>query len=56
MNSAVLNNNLIQVLNTHFKVNDVRMADLAAEAEEYMIDELGLSADEVAALKAKLGA
>lgn len=52
--NAVLNNNLIKSLNTVFKVADVYSADLAAEAEAYLIEELGLSADEVGALKAKL--
>ena len=52
---AVVNNNLIKVLNTTFKVDDVYKADLAAEAEEYLIVDGGLTADEVATLKAKLG-
>ena len=52
---AVLNNNLIKVLNTTFKVDDVYKADLAAEAAAFLMEEAGLSADEVAALKAKLG-
>lgn len=53
---AVVNSNLIQTLNTNFKVNDVYQADLVAEAEAYLMEVLGLSADEVTALKAKLGA
>jgi len=52
---AVVNSNLIQVLGTNFKVNDVYKADLAAEAEAYLTEDLGLSAEEVTALKAKLG-
>lgn len=52
---AIVNNNLIKVLNTTFRVDDVYTADLVAEAEEYLINEAGLTADEVAALKAQLG-
>ena len=51
----VVNNNLIKVLNTTFKVDDVYKADLVAEAEEYLMEDGGLTLDEVAALKAKLG-
>ena len=54
--NAVVNNNLIKVLNSTLKVDDVYKADLAAEAEEFLTEELGLSANEVKALKAKLGA
>ena len=54
--NAVLNNNLVKSLNAVFGVDDIYTADLAAEAEAYMTENLGLSADEVAALKAKLGA
>ena len=53
---AVLNNNLIKSLNSVFGVDDIYTADLAIEAEAYMIENLGLSADEVTALRAKLGA
>lgn len=53
---AVVKSNIIQVLNTNFKVQDVRTANLDAEAETYLIEDLGLSAAEVAGLKAKLGA
>ena len=53
--NAVVNNNLIKVLNATFKVDDVYKADLAIEAEAYMVEDLGLSAEEVAALKVKLG-
>ena len=52
---AVVNSNIIQALNTNFKVKDVYKADLVAEAEAYLMEDLGLSADEVAALKVKLG-
>ena len=51
---AVVNSNIIQLLNTCFRVDDVRVANLALEAESYMIEELGLSIEEVAALKLKL--
>ncbi len=51
---AVVNNNIISKLITIFNVDDVYTADLAAEAEEYITEVLGLSADEVSALKAKL--
>ena len=51
---AVVNNNLIKALNTAFKVDDVYKADLAAEAEEFLIEDAALTADEVAALKARL--
>ena len=52
---VVVNNNFIKVLNTTFKVEDIYKADLVAEAEEYLMEDGGLTADEVAALKAKLG-
>ena len=52
---AVVNNNLIKVLNTTFKVDDIYKADLAAEAEAFLMEDTGITADEVAALKAKLG-
>ena len=53
--NAVVNNNLIKELNATFRVDDVYKADLVAEAEAYLIEDAGLTADEVAALKAKLG-
>lgn len=52
--NAVVNNNLIKVLNTTFKVDDVYKADLAAEAEAFLMEDAALTADEVAALKGKL--
>lgn len=52
---AVVNSNIIPSLKSSFRVEDVYAADLAAEAEAYLMEELGLSADEVSALKAKLG-
>lgn len=52
---AVLNRNLIEMLNKNFQVDDVYQADLTAEAQAFLIEEVGLSEDEVTALKAKLG-
>ncbi len=52
---AVVNSNIIKTLNATFKVDDVYKADLSAEAEEFMTENLGLSSDEVTALKNKLG-
>ncbi|MBO5906920.1 MAG: tyrosine-protein phosphatase [Clostridia bacterium] len=52
--NAVVKNNLIKVLNTTFKVSDVYKADLVREAEEFLMEDVGLSADELAALKGKL--
>lgn len=51
---AIVKNNLIKVLNTTFKVDDVYKADLAAEAVAFLTEDAGLTADEVTALKAKL--
>ena len=53
--NAVVNNVLVKALETTFKVDDVSKADLAAEAEAYLIEDAGLTENEVAALKAKLG-
>jgi hypothetical protein len=53
--NAVVNNNLIKVLNATFKVDDVYKADLVAEAAAFLMEDAGLTADEVVALKAKLG-
>ena len=53
--NAIVKNNLIKALNTTYKVDDVYKADLAAEAEAFLIEDAGLTADEVAALKARLG-
>ena len=53
--NAVVNNNLIKVLNTAFKINDVYRANLAAEAEAFLIEDAGLTAEEVVLLKTKLG-
>ena len=52
---AIVKNNLIKVLNTTFKVDDVSKADLVAEAAAFLVEDAGLTADEVAALKIKLG-
>jgi protein tyrosine/serine phosphatase len=52
---AIVNNNLIKVLNTTFKVTDIHKSDLVAEAEAYLTEDVGLTADEMATLKAKLG-
>ena len=51
---AIVKSNLIKVLNTTFKVDDIYKADLAAEAAVFLTEDAGLTADEVAALKAKL--
>ena len=53
--NAIVNNNLIKVLADTFGVDDVYTADLAAEAEAFLTEEAGLTAAEVAALKARLG-
>ena len=52
--NAIVKNNLIKVLNTTFKVDDVYKADLAAEAAAFLMEDAGLTADEVSALKGKL--
>ena len=51
---VVVKNNLIKSLNEVFKVEDVYKADLAKEAEAYLIEDAGLTADEVTALKGRL--
>ena len=51
---AVLKNNLIKALNTTFKVDDVYKADLAQEAAAFLMEDAGLTVDEVSALKGKL--
>ena len=52
---AIVKNNLVQVLNTTFGVADIYEADLVAEAEAFLMEDAGLTADEVAALKVRLG-
>ncbi len=53
--NAVVNSNIIPTLKTIFGVDDIYTADLEAEAEAYFMEDLGLSAKEVAELKMKLG-
>lgn len=52
---AVVNSNIVKTLATAFDVKDIFAADLAAEAEAFVMEELGLSQDEVNLLKAKFG-
>lgn len=52
---AVVNSNIVKTLAVAFDVEDIFAADLAAEAEAFVMEELGLAQDEVDALKAKLG-
>lgn len=52
---AVVNSNIVKTLETAFGVEDLFAADLAAEAEAFAVEDLALSEEEVAALKAKLG-
>ena len=52
--NAIAESNIIKTLKTAFEVEDLQAADLAAEAEEYVAG-LGLSAEEIAELKANLG-
>ena len=51
---AIVKNNLIKSLSEVFKVEDVYKADLAAEAAAFLVEDAGLTADEVTALKGKL--
>ena len=53
--NAVVNSNIIPTLKTIFGVADIYTADLEAEAESYFMEDLDLSAKEVAELKMKLG-
>ena len=52
---AVVNGNILQTLTQVFDVPDVYQADLAAEAEVYLTEVVGLSAAEITALKEALG-
>lgn len=52
---AVVNSNIVKTLESAFGTEDLFTADLAAEAEAFVLEELGLSQDEVELLKAKLG-
>ena len=51
--TAIMNSNIVKSLQAAYGVEDLAKADLAAEAEEYLA-EIGLTADEIAALKANL--
>ena len=55
---AVVNSNISKSLQTAFGVADIFApdVDLKAEAEEYLEEELGLTAEEIAAIKEKLQA
>ena len=53
---AVVSSNIIKTLSTAFRTEDVYQADLAAEAEAFLTEDLGLSAGEVSTLRRKLGA
>lgn len=51
---AVVNSNIIKALQTAFGVDDLSAVDLAAEAEEYLKTDLGLTGEEISALREKL--
>ena len=50
----VASSNIRKSLATAFGIEDIAQADLAAEAEEYLL-EIGVSAEDIAAVKVKLG-
>ena len=52
--NAIAESNIIKTLKSAFDVEDLKTANLAAEADEY-ITAIGLSSDEIAALKTNLG-
>ncbi|MBP3427994.1 MAG: tyrosine-protein phosphatase [Clostridia bacterium] len=52
---AVVSSNIVKALETAFHVEDLHAADLAAEAEAFLLEELGLSAEETDALRDRLG-
>ncbi len=52
--APIANSNIIKTLCTAFGVEDLATADLAAEAEEYL-KSIGMTDEEIAALKANLG-
>ena len=52
---AVVNSNIVKTLVTAFGAEDIYAADLAMEAEAFVMEELGLTQEEVSALKIKLG-
>ncbi len=51
---AIANSNIVKSLETAFGVEDLYAADLAAEAAVYIHEDLGLTQDEVFALRANL--
>lgn len=51
---AVANSNIRKTLAQAFGIDDIASADLGACAEEYLLD-IGLTGDEIAAVKARLG-
>ena len=51
---AVANSNIRMTLAQAFGIDDIASADLGACAEEYLLD-IGLTGDEIAAVKARLG-
>ncbi len=51
---AIANSNIIKTLQTAFGVDDLKTADLAKEAEEY-IQQIGLNDEEIANLRTNLG-
>ena len=53
---AVVNSNIVKALEAAFGVEDIFSVDLAQEAEAFLMEDLGLSQEEVEALKGKLGA
>ena len=52
---AVVSSNIVKALKTAFHVEDLHAADLAAEAEAFLLEELGLSAEETDAIRDRLG-
>ena len=51
---AIARSNILKSLATAFEVEDIYACDLAAEAEEYL-KSIGVSEEDIAAAKAKLG-
>jgi protein tyrosine/serine phosphatase len=51
---VIARKNICKSLETAFGVTDIREADLRTEAETYLL-EIGLSADEIAQVRARLG-
>ena len=53
---VIASSNIEKTLATAFEIEDIHAEsiDLSVEATEYMTDRLGLTADEVAAIKANL--